>query len=167
MAPKSFFGYTEFSNETRDKFLNRIYDRMDSVFGNWLYGEYDDCDLRCVIEDDGEVNDLCTLYDFLHDTFRSDVNERYNMIGVKQWLWCRHELSNYPTRAMRTYYQLFESRSESDVESVDSRALVPCGVWPPVEPNCLVSHTMGARPVVDTPRRSTRVKYPREFYYGY
>jgi hypothetical protein len=162
MTSKSILGWTEFPDESRDMFLNRIYDRMDTIFGNWLYGEYDDCDLRCAIESDGDVNHLCYLYDLLHDEFRDDVNERYNMIGVKQWLWCRHELSNYPTREMRKYYKSFSMHGpDGEVERV------PCGVWPPVESNCLVSHTMVARPVVDTPRRSTRVKYPRDFYYGY
>jgi hypothetical protein len=169
MTSKSILGWTEFPDESRDMFLNRIYDRMDTIFENWLYGEYDDCDLRCAIEVDGDVNHLCYLYDLLHDAFRFDVNERYNMIGVKQWLWCRHGLSQYPTRAMRTYY----------VESVDSRARtfsmhgpdgevqrIPCEVARPMD-FCPIPVALPVESVEHVPRRSTRAKKQREFYYGF
>jgi len=157
MTSKSILGWTEFSDETRDMFLKRIYDRMDTIFGNWLYGEYEYCDLRCAIESDGDVNHLCYLYDLLHDTFRFDVNKRYNMIGVKQWLWVRHALDHYPTREMRKYY----------VHGPDGEVQrVPCEVARPVD-FCPIPVALPVESVEHEPRRSTRVKRQTEFYYGF
>jgi hypothetical protein len=45
----SLYGFTEFGNETRDKFRDTIFERMDTVFSNWLGGEYDDCELDYII----------------------------------------------------------------------------------------------------------------------
>jgi hypothetical protein len=168
MAPQSIFGYTEFSNETRDKFLGQIYNRMDTIFGNWLYGEYYDCDLRCAIEDDVEVNDLCTLYDFLHDSFRSDVNERYNMIGFQQWLWCRHGLTGNPSRACESYFKSVDSRARTfSMHGPDGEVQrVPCEVARPVD-FCPIPVALPVELVEHVPRRSTRAKKQREFYYGF
>jgi hypothetical protein len=92
----SLYGFTEFGNETRDKFRDTIFERMDTVFSNWLYGEYDDCELDYIIENDLEVRSMCSMYESLWATFRVGVN----YVDKFDWLESRG-MSHFPTRANR------------------------------------------------------------------
>lgn len=92
----SLYGFTEFGNETRDKFRDTIFERMDTVFSNWLGGEYDDCELDYIIENDLEVRSMCYIYESLWATFRVGVN----YVDKFDWLESRG-MSHFPTRASR------------------------------------------------------------------
>lgn len=97
MSNLSLFGYTEFGNETRNNFRERIFERMDTVYSNWLYGEYDDCELDYIIENDLEVRNMCYMYESLWATFRVGTN----YIDKFDWLESRG-YGSFPTRATRT-----------------------------------------------------------------
>ena len=153
------FGFTDFSKETRTKFRDCIYDRMDTVFMNWVYGEYNDTDLEYVFDEDPETNELCRMFEILYCNFVPGPS--YEHVSKYHWLADRACLTDFPSR--QTFYHYKPNELKMEVKFKRARTFsmhgpdgevqcVPCGV---------------ARPVVDTPRRSTRVKYPREIYYVY
>jgi hypothetical protein len=131
--------FTSFTNKQRNDMIEKIFERMDSVFFNWNSGEYgSDCErdnLESVMDNDFELCDLKHVFHCLHVTFRPDLCKYDYMVTMDDWL--------------------AERYVELRIPSGLRRFLVP-GY------KCL-----RARPVIDTPRRSTRVKYPRDFYYGY
>jgi hypothetical protein len=153
----SLYGFTEFGNETRDKFRDTIFERMDTVFSNWLYGEYDDCELDYIIENDLEVRSMCSIYESLWATFRVGIN----YVDKFDWLESRG-MSHFPTRASR-------------VVSIDNRTiprLAPIALFQRARtfsmhgPSGEVEHVV--EPMTErAPRRSTRAKKQREFYYGF
>jgi hypothetical protein len=171
----SYLGYTDFSDRTRKDFMDKILYRLDCIYSGWLYGEYYDGDLHSCMMNDPEYTDLNNLFVELNIHFRPDLDVRFYSFSPSFWLDVRG-FSDFPTR--QTFYHYTPNELKMEVKFKRARTFVmhgpdgevkhvPCDVWPPVESDCLVSHTSVARPVVDTPRRSTRVKYPRDFYYGY
>jgi hypothetical protein len=166
----NLFGFTDFSKETRTKFRDCIYDRMDTVYSNWLYGEYDSAtciaDLECVLDDDPEVNEMCVMYGILYRTFKP--HRTFTNVSKFDWLAERAGLDSFPTRETNYYYTpglIREWGDCSDTHRIFSMH-GPDGEVQRVRVARPVADRI-ARPVVDTPRRSTRVKYPRDFYYGY
>ena len=129
---KNFSAYTEFSDQTRIEFIDKILYRFECIYSNWLYGSYYDADLETCMSEDPEYCDLNNLFVKLHMKFRPDIH--YRKWSVTPWHWLEaREMTRFPKR----HTVVTEPLSED------------------------------ARPIIATPRRSTRVKFPREFYYGY
>ena len=147
MSYINYSGYTDFSDRTREAFIDKILYRLDCIFSDWLYGSYYDGDLLSCMMNDPEYTDLNDLFVELHIYFKRDLDVRFYSITPYFWLEARG-MTEFPKRkSVDSCARTFSMHGPNgEVERV------PCGV---------------ARPVIDTPRRSTRVKYPRDFYYGY
>ena len=148
-----FFGFTEFSDKTRLEFCERIFDRMDTIYSNWLYGEYSNPNLEEVIYDDYECNALVHMFEILHYKFRPDLLNWDFEVTPRDWLAERLLMTQFPSRVTRIY-----SANDLRLHRYLSRATIitDCD-----------SDSDDSESVADTPRRSTRVKKQREFYYGF
>ena len=156
-----FCGYTSFSNETRLEFIEHIFDRMDTVYSNWLYGEYHDSDLQCVLDDDHETNEMIHMFEILHYKFRPELVSTH-LMTVDKWDWLadRLEMTYFPRRQTCRGI-IIDCDSESDDFDDDS--------IPVLEPQnqAFVNVILGIGSDAHAPRRSARVKKQREFYYGF
>lgn len=187
-----FGPYSDFSWSTRQEVVKQIYEAYDVVFNEWLAGNYDPLEsLKEAMIYDDKANDLrdvhWTLWNY-YPADRSDCDE-YWCPKPDDWLKYNSNMTKWPTRDYRTG-QFFGARTFSmhgpsgEVEPIPVALPVALPVAIPVlqpirqtkrrkvdleeltpsEEFDLESVALPVEPVV---RRSKRVKYARDFYYGY
>jgi hypothetical protein len=149
------FGYTDFDFETRSEIVDKFFARCDTVFSNWLAGEYASyCSLEDAICDDPEARDLKDIHWCLYCHFTGDYDGKYyNYLEASDWLVEHMGMTQWPTRVSRVVPQFQSARTFSMHGPSGEVEHVPVVQY--------------ARPVAHVARRSTRVKKQREFYYGF
>ena len=157
----SHFGYTEFSDRIREAFIDKILYRLDCIYSDWLYGTYYDGDLLSCMMNDPEYTDLNDLFVELNIHFRHDLDARFYSISPFFWLDVRG-MTKFPKRKSVDYRARTFSMHGPDGEV----QRVPCGVARPVD-FCPIPVALPVESVEHVPRRSTRAKKQREFYYGF
>ena len=155
----SFLGFNDFSDSIRSDFIERIYYRMDTIYSNWLSGEYYDCDLETCVDSDFEVRELQTVWFLLHRHFRSESIDEFGIVNGTNWLADRLEMDEFPTRVTRVIVPRDLGYTASGFQYLRS--------MPRDFESVCESDSDDSVSVADTPRRSTRVKKQREFYYGF
>ena len=186
--------FTSFTNKQRNDMIETIFERMDSVFGNWNSGEYgSDCErdtLESVMDNDFELCDLLHVFHCLHVTFRPDLCKYDYMVSMDDWMAERHmelRIPSGPRRLSVIGHRFLRARpgqyyldisgvctrlrqvGDSDSESYDSDSDFSFDDMPDLEPQnqAFVNNILGVRSVEHKPRRSTRVKRQTDFYYGF
>ena len=161
MAPVvfEFEGFTNFSMCTRHELNKEIMKAYDVVYSNWLAGEYDPSEaLSEAMLFDKKARDLRDLHYCLWEVFPQDRLYRdYWCPAPKDWLRFQG-MTEWPTRVVNFYgARTFSMHGPSgEVERVSDLTSMAIPVLEPIR-----------RDSVSVARRSKRVKYARDFYYGY
>ena len=170
------FGYSDFEYETRSEIVDKLFARWDTVFQNWLGGEYGkNVWLEDVLTADPEAQDLKDIHWCLYCHFTGDYDGKYyNYLEASDWLLEHSGLRRWPL-SLREYKRELELLTPVicpipcalpviPVLEPIKRRKVDLEELTPSEESDLESVALPVEPVV---RRSKRVKYARDFYYGY
>jgi hypothetical protein len=159
----SLFGYTDFQPETRVELAQKIFARMNTVFSNWLAGEYKNPVLKEVLEDDVEVNNLQDLYWCLWCHFNGNCSGLgYYCPDAHDWLAEEMEMTQWPTRVTRVTMPDFQRARTFSMHGPNGEVIHVNTVPKPHSSRALFIDN-----VEQVSRRSTRAKKQREFYYGF
>jgi hypothetical protein len=176
-----FGPYNDFSYSTRQEIVNQIYEAYDDVFEEWLAGKYDPRQtLKEAMYYDDKATDLrdvhWTLWNY-YPTDRVHYNE-YWCPGPEDWLkynthmteWRKYmtHMTQWPTCDDRRFLvaRPFSMHGPSgEVERVNYLTPVVCPI--PVALPVGGVDSDSEITVEHVPRRSTRAKKQRQFYYGY
>jgi hypothetical protein len=187
------FGYSDFEYETRSEIVDKLFTRWDTVFQNWLGGEYGNkVWLEDVLTADPEAQDLKDIHWCLYCHFTGDYDGKYyNYVEASDWLLEHSGLRRWPL-------SLREFKREIMIPSALPEIIDALPVGPNM-PNLPVALQVAipvlepirrvkrhnvrdleelsaseesdlepvALPVEPVVRCSKRVKYARDFYYGY
>jgi len=163
--PKSLFGYTDFEDETQTELVDGLFARWDTVYQNWLFGEYGKSAwLEDVLTDDPEAREWKDMHWCLYCHFTGDYDGlHYRWIEASDWLSEHSDMTKWPT-SLESYRR--ELRS---LYSIPVLCPIPHAL--PVTPEIIdalpVGPNMPNLPNEFYQRRSNRIKKQREFYYGY
>ncbi len=171
-----FGPYSDFSFSTRQEVIKQIYEAYDVVFNEWLAGEYDPLEtLKEAMIYDDKATDLRDVHWTLWNYYPMDrvhYNE-YWCPGPEDWLKYNSNMTQWPTRDYRTG-QFFGVKTFSVALPVALPVAIPVlePIWQRARtfsmhgPSGEVEHVV--EPMTErAPRRSTRAKKQREFYYGF
>jgi hypothetical protein len=179
------FGYSDFEYDTRSEIVGKLFTRWDTVFQNWLGGEYGKSVwLEDVLTADPEAQDLKDIHWCLYCHFTGDYDGKYyNWVEASDWLLEHSGLRKWPL-SLREYKRELELFIPNALpvtpEIIDALPVgpnmpnLPIPVLEPIRRVKLhnvcdleelsASEESDLEPVI---RRSKRVKYARDFYYGY
>ena len=167
------FGYSDFEYETRSEIVGKLFARWDTVFQNWLGGEYGKSVwLEDVLTADPEAQDLKDIHWCLYCHFTGDYDGvYYNWVEASDWLLEHSGLRRWPL-SLRDYKRELELLTPVACPIPSALPVIP--VLEPirrVKRHNITPEEYDALPVgpsmpnLPVARRSTRVKKARDFYY--
>jgi hypothetical protein len=194
--PSPLFGYSDFEYDTRSEIVDKLFTRWDTVFQNWLGGEYGNkVWLEDVLTADPEAQDLKDIHWCLYCHFTGDYDGKYyNYVEASDWLLEHSGFSRWPLSLKEFKREIMiPTALPVTPEIIDALPVGPnmpnlpvalqvtIPVLEPIrrvkrhnvrdleelsasEESDLESVALPVEPVV---RRSKRVRYARDFYYGY